>query len=191
MDDKLKKRVEKLVREKIEIVPYNQNWSQMFEDEVAFLSKKLPQDIIKRIEHFGSTAILELAAKPIIDMLVEVSDLEEVKRRVVPILEAEGYEYFWRPAFGDDGPPFYAWFIKRNSKGERTHHIHMVEADSKLWDRLYFRDYLREFSEEAKRYGELKQDLSKKYADDRVKYTKEKSEYIISITEKAKKYYLN
>ena len=114
MDDKLKKRVEKLVREKIEIVPYNQNWSQMFEDEVAFLSKKLPQDIIKRIEHFGSTAILELAAKPIIDMLVEVSDLEEVKRRVVPILEAEGYEYFWRPAFGDDGPPFYAWFIKRN-----------------------------------------------------------------------------
>ena len=104
-------------------------------------------------------------------------------------MEAKGYEQFWRPSFGDDGPPYYHWFIKRNSKGYRTHHIHMVEAGSELWDRLFFRDYLRQFPEERKRYDELKRKLSNEYPADRIKYTEEKSSFIISITKKAKKYY--
>ena len=65
----------------------------------------------------------------------------------------------------------------------------MVEADSELWDRIYFRDYLREFPAEAKDYGELKRSLSEKCPDDRVKYTEEKSNFILSVTEKAKEYY--
>lgn len=36
--------------------------------------------------------------------------------------------FFWRPMWSDDTPPFYAWFIKRDAGGNRTHHIHMVEA---------------------------------------------------------------
>jgi len=150
MDDKLKERVRQLVDEEISIVPYNPQWPQVFEDEAVFLRKKLPRSLIRRIEHFGSTAVPGLFAKPIIDIMVEVASLEETKEHIVPILETEGYEYFWRPAFGDDVPPYYAWFIKRNFKGERTHHIHMVEADSELWDRLYFRDYLRQFPVIAK-----------------------------------------
>ena len=163
--------------------------AKMFEDEAAFLRRKLPQNIIKRIEHFGSTAVPGLSAKPIIDILVEVSSLEETKVQIVPILESEGYEYFWRPAFGDDDPPYYAWFIKRNSEGKRAHHIHMVEADSELWDRIYFRDYLRQFPAEAKRYDELKRKLSEQHSNDRVKYTEEKSGFIMSVTKKAKEYY--
>jgi len=118
-----------------------------------------------------------------------VTSLEETKKRIVPVLEAEGYEYFYRPSFGNYGPPYYAWFIKRDSKGKRTHHIHMVEAGSELWDRLYFRDYLKEFPEVAERYNDLKRELSKKYPNNRVKYTEEKSGFIRSVTEKAKKYY--
>ncbi len=189
MDDKTKKRIKELVREKVKIVLYDPTWLKMFDDEATFLRSKFPQGLIKRIEHFGSTAIPGLSAKPIIDILVEVSSLEETKKQIVPFLKAEGYEYFWRPAFGDDVPPYYAWFIKRNSKGKRTHHIHMVEADSELWDRLYFRDYLRQFPNEAKRYDKLKRSLSEKYTNDRVKYTKEKSDFILSVTKKAKKYY--
>ena len=85
------------------------------------------------------------AAKPIVDMLVEVPTSPRCGAEVVPILEAQGYEYFWRPTHGDDGPPFYAWFIKRDpATGERTHHIHMVEASfAEHWDGLLFRDYLR------------------------------------------------
>ena len=189
MDDRLKKRIKELICEEIAVVPYDPAFPGMFEDEAAFLWKKLPHNIIKRIEHFGSTAVTGLSAKPIIDILVEVSSLEETKKQVVPVLEGEGYEYFWRPAFGNAGPPYYAWFIKRNAEGKRTHHIHMVEADSELWDRLYFRDYLRKFPAEAKRYDELKRKLSEQYPNDRVKYTKEKSEFILSVTKKAIEYF--
>jgi GrpB-like predicted nucleotidyltransferase (UPF0157 family) len=189
MDDKLRRRIEKVTKEGILIVPYRSSWPKTFRDEAVFLRKKLPYDLIRRIEHFGSTAVPGLSAKPIIDILVEVASLEETKKQIVPILESEGYEYFWRPVLGDNGPPYYAWFIKRNSKGARTHHIHMVEADSELWDRLYFRDYLKEFSQIAKIYDDLKIKLSEKYPNDRVKYTEEKSKFILDITEKAKKYY--
>lgn len=76
-------------------------------------------------------------------MLVEVTDLRATRDRIVPVLQSQGYDYFWRPTYGDDGPPFYAWFIKRKpSTGARTHHIHMVESRfAEHWDRLLFRDY--------------------------------------------------
>lgn len=189
MEDKLKRRIEELVKEKISIIPYQSIWPQMFKREAVFLRKKLPQNLLRRIEHFGSTAVPGLSAKPIIDILVEVASLEKTKRQIVPVLKAEKYEYFWRPAFGDYGPPYYAWFIKRNLEGKRTHHIHMVEADSELWDRLYFRDYLREFPEVAESYNQLKKKLWEKYPNDRIRYTEEKSEFILPVTKKAKKYY--
>ena len=105
----------------------------------------------------------------------------------MPVLEDAGYDYFWRPEF--DGPPFYAWFIKRSAERARTHHIHMVEASSKLWERLYFRDYLREFPDEAAKYAKLKISLAEKYPNDRIAYTKGKTEFVVSVTEKARKYY--
>ena len=171
-------------------MPYNTEWPKLFKKERKHLLHCLPKKLIRRIEHFGSTAILGLAAKPIIDILVEVTSLNETKKKIVPILEGQGYDYFWRPSFGDDIPPFYAWFIKRDAKGNRTHHIHMVEADFDIWDRLFFRDYLIEYPELAKEYQDIKINLSKKYPNDRVTYTKEKSEYIVRITEIAKTYYL-
>lgn len=97
----MKKRIKELVKEEVIIVPYNSAWPKMFEDEATFLHRKLPQNIVKRIEHFGSTAVPKLSAKPIIDILVEVPCLEETKKQIVSILEAEGYEYYWRPVFGD------------------------------------------------------------------------------------------
>ena len=136
------------------------------------------------IEHFGSTAVPGLSAKPIVDMLIEVSSLKEAKKEIVPVLKSFGYDYFWRPEI--DRPPMYAWFIKRNLTGNRTHHLHMVEASSKLWDGLYFRDYLREHPKIAPQYGKLKTELSKKFPNDREAYTKAKTEFVFSITEKAK-----
>ena len=170
------------------MVPYDPEWPRMFETEAGFLRSKFPESLIVRGEHFGSTAIPGCSAKPIIDMLVEVGSLDETRKQVAPVLESEGYDYFWRPIFGDTGD-FYAWFIKRDSDGRRTHHIHMVEADSELWDRLYFRDYLIEFPDEAQRYGELKRELSERYADDRIAYTESKTDFIVSVTEKAKRYF--
>ena len=185
MKKSLEQRIEEAIREEISIAPYDPEWPHLYESEAVSLRSELPQSVVIKIEHFGSTAVPGLAAKPVIDVLVQVSSLEETREQIVPLLEAEGYDYFWRT---DVSPP-YAWFIKRDSEGKRTHHIHMVEADSKLWERLYFRDYLREFPGEAKRYAALKQVLSDKYPNDRVAYTKGKDEYVIAITERAKRRY--
>ncbi|MBS3778167.1 MAG: GrpB family protein [Candidatus Thermoplasmatota archaeon] len=189
MDKALKQKIQQLAKEEIAIVSYNPSWPRLFEKEKTFLQEILPSKLIGKIEHFGSTAVPGLSAKPIIDMLIEVNSLEETKKNIVPILEAEGYEYLWRPTIGTD-PPYYAWFIKRNSDGLRSHHIHMVESDSELWNRLLFRDYLRDFPAEAKRYDTLKKSLAKRYAHDRIGYTKQKSTYIKNIMKKAITYYL-
>src|SRR5262245_9176209 len=156
--ESLEQRIERAVREEIAIVPYDTRWPELFQQEKEHLLACRPTELIRRIEHFGSTAVPGLAAKPVVDILVDVTDLEATKTQIVPLLEKQGYDYFWRPTHGDDGPPFYAWFIKRDpSTRIRTHHIHMVEADfTEHWDRLLFRDYLIEHPLVAKDYECLK-----------------------------------
>jgi len=185
----LEEKIKRVLKDEVRVVPYNPIWPVLFEREKQHLLACLPGELINRIEHFGSTAVPGLAAKPIIDILVEVTSLEETKKRIVPILESQGYDYFWRPTWGDDIPPFYAWFIKRDPGGNRTHHIHMVEHDFEHWERLLFRDYLIEHPDVAKEYQDLKDRLYKAHPHDRIVYTKGKTEFIERITAMAKKYY--
>jgi len=185
----LEQKVARVVKEHVDVVPYDPDWPARFEAERDHLGSCLPRDLVQRIEHFGSTAVPGLRAKPIIDILVGVSDLEETKRRIAPILEAQGYDYFWRPMWGDDTPPFYAWFIKRDAAGTRTHHIHMVEPHFEHWDRLLFRDYLRQHPDVARRYGELKERVAKDHEGDRVVYTAAKTGFVLEVTAKAKALY--
>lgn len=187
----LEQRIKRVLQEEVSIVPYDPAWPRMFEEEKRHLLDSLPSRLIRRIEHFGSTAIPGLAAKPIVDMLVEVGSLDETKARIAPVLEAQGYDYFWRATHGEDGPPFYAWFIKRNSAGVRTHHVHMVERDFEHWDRLLFRDYLITDRETAKEYETLKLALARDYPNDRVAYTNGKTEFVVRVTQVAKNYYRN
>jgi GrpB-like predicted nucleotidyltransferase (UPF0157 family) len=185
----LDERIQRAVKEEISIVPYNPEWISSFQFEKEYLLSRFTSDIIVRIEHFGSTAVPGLCAKPVIDMLAEVRSLDEAKKIIVPVLESEGYEYFWRPVSGDTGPDFYAWFIKRNKSGIRTHHIHMVEKESVLWERLLFRDYLKISEEDSRKYAELKYYLAEKYPNDRVSYTNAKTEFITFVTKKAKNFF--
>ena len=156
MAETLDERIHRVVQEDVAIVPYDPEWPRLFLKEKEHLLACLPRELIGRIEHFGSTAVPGLAAKPIVDMLVEVTSLEEARRRIVPILESQGYDYFWRPMWDDDTPSFYAWFIKRDSSGKRTHHIHMVESHFEHWERLLFRDHLTAHPDEAGEYQRLK-----------------------------------
>ena len=181
-------RIRRVVQEDVAIVPHDPAWPELFRLEAEHLRACLPADLVGRIEHFGSTAIPGLAAKPIVDMLVEVTDLEATRVRIVPVLEAQGYDYFWRPAMFD-GPPFYAWFIKRNAAGVRTHHIHMVEAHFEHWDRLLFRDYLIARRALAREYEALKLHLAAAHPHDRVAYTHGKTEFVVMVTAEAKRFY--
>lgn len=184
----LHEKIQRVIQERFDIVPYNTEWPIMFEQEKQHLLNCLPKGLITRIEHFGSTSVPDLAAKSIIDILVEVVSLEETRIRIAPLLESQGYDYFWRPTWGDSTPPFYAWFIKRDSKGNRTHHIHMVESDFEHWDRLLFRDYLIENPTLAQEYRDLKILLSKAHPNDRIAYTEGKTEFIVRITAAAKEW---
>ncbi len=180
----LRKQIDNVTKEKIDIVSYNPHWKDEYQNESSFLITKFP-DVIKSIVHLGSTSVPGLSAKPIIDIFAEVTSYKDVKEKVVPLLTELGYEYFWRPEFGDK-PPMYAWFIKRNSKGNRTHHIHMFNKKSKFNDRIAFRDYLESHKNEADRYASLKYELAVRYPNDREGYTKAKTQYIKSVLKRVK-----
>jgi GrpB-like predicted nucleotidyltransferase (UPF0157 family) len=184
-------RIERVLRDEISISAYDAAWPESFRREKAHLETCLPTDLVRRIEHFGSTAVPGLAAKPIVDMLVEVTDLQATRDRIAPVLEAQGYDYFWRPTHGDDGPPFYAWFIRRDPDTRaRTHHIHMVEPHfTEHWDRLLFRDYLIERPEVAREYEALKVRLASAWPKDRLAYTRGKTEFINRVTEEARRWH--
>ncbi len=182
--------VELAIREGVEITPYDPGWPRLFEAERDHLLSCLPKGSIGRIEHFGSTAVPGLAAKPIVDMLVEVRSLHEVRETIAPILEAQAYEFFWRPSWRDGVTPEYTWFIKRQGNGRRSHHIHMLTHDSPEWDRLLFRDYLRAHPELARQYGELKLRLAASAAT-REDYASAKTRFIVTSTEAARDWQAN
>lgn len=179
----------RVLKEPVEITSYDPGWPQSFEREKLHLRSCLPKSLVRRIEHFGSTAVPGLWAKPIIDILVEVTSLAEARRRIVPLLEEQGYEYFWRPSFGDDVPPYYAWFIKRDQQGNRTHHLHMLESHYKQWESLLFRDYLIAHPDVAGEYADLKIRLLAGYKDDRAGYTQAKGDFIRRVTKLARASY--
>ncbi len=182
--ESLANRVRRVTAERVEIVDYDLRWPDSFERERRHLVACFPEGSVIRVEHVGSTAVLGLAAKPVVDILIGVRDLSIVRERVAPLLESQGYDYFWSPAHGDDVPPFYAFFIKRDEHGARTHHIHVVEMDFREhWDWVVFRDYLRAHPDTAASYERLKRDLAQKYQRDRVGYTEAKSQFILAVLE--------
>ena len=187
--NKLEERVQRALREDVMIVPYDAAWPELFRQEAEHLRAYLPPRLIRRIEHFGSTAVPGLAAKPIIDMLMEVTSLRAARAEIAPILEAQGYDYFWRPTIGDDVLPWYAFFIRRDHRGIRTHHVHMVTSRRTFqehWERLLFRDYLIAHPQAARAYERLKFELAAAHPNDRVGYTNGKTAFIQRITAQAK-----
>nr|WP_321513096.1 GrpB family protein [uncultured Pseudodesulfovibrio sp.] len=184
--ESLEEKIERVLKDRIELVAYDPVWPALFETEKAHLLSSLPNGLMTRIEHFGSTSIPGMPAKPVVDMLVEVISLEDARQWIAPILEAQGYDYFWRPQREGQTPPNYAWFIKRDREGHRTHHIHMTISDSTLWEGLLFRDYLVAHPEMAAEYAQLKLDLASRYPGDRIAYTMNKTDFVRKVVDAVK-----
>ena len=166
--------------DEIVIVDRDCDWKLLFQQEAELVKEVLDRNLITRIEHFGSTAVLGLAAKPIIDLLVGVNSLKQAKLTAISPLESLGYAY-WQ----DNRDPQRMFFVKGlPPNSPRTHHIHMVEPNSVMWERLLFRDYLRQHPEEAAGYAKLKRKLAKRFRYDREAYTQGKTEYIKSVMNK-------
>jgi GrpB-like predicted nucleotidyltransferase (UPF0157 family) len=172
--------------DEIEIVEYNPDWADMYEQEAASIRKALGS-LILEIEHIGSTAVPGLAAKPVIDIMVGLRCLSNGKNTIKP-LEELGYVY-WR----DNPNPQKMFFVKGMPPyGEkRTHHVHVVEIDGEFWQRRLFRDYLRIHPEEVRRYEALKRDLAARFRNDREAYTQGKSDFVGEVMEKARREFGN
>ena len=168
--------------DEIEIVDYDPRWPTMFAEEAALVSQALDPDLLIGVEHFGSTAIPGMAAKPIIDILIAVRSLAEARATVVEPLQRLDY-VFWadnpktdRMFFVKGMPPYGA---------RRTHHVHITEPTGEMWLRLTFRDYLRTRPDEAQRYERLKRDLAVVHHADREAYTDAKAAFVKEILTKA------
>lgn len=169
--------------DEIEIVEPDPHWPGMFRVEAARLRRALDPALVIDIEHFGSTAIAGLAAKPIIDILVTVRSIVAAQSAITPLL-ALGY-VFW-----EDNPRKDRMFFVKGMPphGERrTHHVHIMEPGDERQAQLLFRDYLRAHPDEARRYAALKRELAQRHRYDREAHTNAKNDYVASIMAKARR----
>lgn len=115
-----------------------------------------------------------LEAKPIIDVLVGVRDLETARACFEPLAELD---YLYAPYL----PEEMHWFCKPDP-AHRTHHLHLVPVGSPRYrDELTFRDRLRANPELAADYAALKRDLAARHPNDRETYTANKSTFIAAV----------
>jgi GrpB-like predicted nucleotidyltransferase (UPF0157 family) len=155
----------------VHVVPYDAVWPTLFREEEARLRRELAEWLVGPIEHVGSTAIPGLVAKPVIDIMAAVESLE-TSRDAIAAASRLDYVYFpYRP-------DVMHWFCKP-SPAFRTHHLHLVPINSRLWiERVAFRDYLRGDAAAAAEYATLKLTLAKQFEFDREAYTDAKTPFI-------------
>jgi GrpB-like predicted nucleotidyltransferase (UPF0157 family) len=168
--------------DEVEIVDYDPRWPLLFDEEATRLRMVLDPSLIVGLEHFGSTAIPGLSAKPIIDILIAVRSLPEAKPILVEALQKLDYLYW-----ADNPKKDRMFFVKGMPPYglKRSHHVHVTEPDGEMWHRLAFRDYLRRHPEEAATYERLKRQLASDHQTDREAYTDGKAAYVDSIMRKA------
>ena len=161
--------------DQVKLVAPDKSWPEQFDLEAAAIRSALGLSKSLRLEHFGSTAVPNLRAKPIIDMLL-IYPAPEVWPTLTKPLEGLNYVYWAenprkdRMFFVKGMPPF---------GSRRTHHVHVrVPKDAER--ELAFRDLLRADPALAREYERLKQDLARRYPTDRDAYTSGKTEFVAS-----------
>lgn len=169
----------------VKVEKYNSQWQEEFDKEKESL-KKLFGNVAKSIEHVGSTSIVGLSAKPIIDIAVGVDRLEDMNKVKEKILKHSHYTIKEDNADGEilmrRGIPIKAGEDKPDYV---THFIHVMEISGRKYrETIAYRNYLRVNNEVLKEYDKLKQELAVKYQNDRKSYTQAKDEFIKSILNK-------
>ncbi len=165
------------------ICNHNPLWHDAYNAERKLIEMAIGQDFMARIQHFGSTAVPYLVAKPTIDILMEIRENAEVNR-IVSSMESIGYLHSPQP----DNPAPHLMFMKgytpEGFKGQ-AYHVHLRYSGD--WDELYFRDFLIAHPDIANEYGRLKKALKQQYTYDREAYTQGKTEFVQRITDLARK----
>ncbi len=164
-------------KQSVEIHEHTPDWEVEFREIGASLRTVL-SDVAVRIDHIGSTSIVHLAAKPIIDVQISVSSLEPMDSYLRPI---RSLGYVWRR----DNPERTKRYFREPPRTRRTH-IHVRKAG--CWHEqfaLLFRDYVRNHADIRRRYESVKRDLAQRYRYDRRRYSDAKVPILWDIMQKA------
>lgn len=165
---------------KVILEKYDPAWPALFEKEKKLILEACGGRI-HSVEHIGSTSVPGLGAKPIIDILLGVTKLQDIIDSI-PALEELGYKY--KSDF-EHTMPYRRYFSKPDA-----YHIHSVEITSEFWKRhMNFRNYLRTHDDVRDDYFRLKASLAEKEWDDRNDYAFAKTEFIQGIEKKALEFY--
>ncbi|QSO55075.1 GrpB family protein [Alicyclobacillus curvatus] len=166
---------------KVQVVDYDDNWVSLFQQEADKLKRTFDRELIG-IHHIGSTSVPQLHAKPIIDMMPVVRNIDRVDTYNSQ-MELIGYE-----CMGEFGIPGRRYF--RKGGDDRTHHVHVFEVnDNNVLRHLAFRDYLRTHRDDATRYASLKRELAEKFPNDIQAYMDGKDALVKDIEKKAVAWY--
>jgi GrpB-like predicted nucleotidyltransferase (UPF0157 family) len=162
----------------VHLVHYDPEWPDMaarFSEQL-----KIVGPVLTIVHHIGSTSVPGMTAKPVIDLMPLVSDLEIFDARRAD-LEAIGY--VWHGEFGVEGRRFCTW---DDDRGCRLAQLHCYQHDSPHAKRqLAFRDYLRAFPDVAAAYEAEKYRASKLFPNNSVDYSREKGAFIREAEAKA------
>lgn len=172
-----------MVRE-VNDVSYNPDWPEQFQDEANRITDSLG-DIVNSVHQIGSTTILGMDAKPIIDILLVVMfhAMLDVNEQALGVL---GYL-----AKGENGIPGRRYFFKQ-VRGCHQNHLHAFEESHPEIERhLLFRGYLRCHPKDAQAYGELKQRFAAQFPFDLDCFTEVKTAFIREIDQCAAEWQLS
>lgn len=168
----------KLLNGRILLVDYDPRWAELFEREASRIRAVLPEAL--RIEHVGSTSVPGLPAKPILDILLVVTDSAD-EAAYLPALESTGYRLHIRES---------DWYEHRMFKGPDTDiNLHAFSAGCPEVDRmLMFRNWLRVDPADRQLYARTKAALAQKEWTFGQHYADAKSAVIDDIMTRARRY---
>jgi GrpB-like predicted nucleotidyltransferase (UPF0157 family) len=155
----------------VEVVPHDGRWAESYRAEAAAIGTALG-DYVSGIEHFGSTAVAGLIAKPIVDVLVGAQPPGSELHAAIDGLAGLGYEYL-----GDDGrrPGRYFW----RKRGFPDFNVSAVPYLGALWEsNLAVRDFLRTHPEWVERYGQVKLDAAAVSGTSMLGYQNHKRDFV-------------
>jgi GrpB-like predicted nucleotidyltransferase (UPF0157 family) len=167
---------------RIVVCDYDPEWPAMFERERGNLERVLGSAAIS-IEHVGSTAVVGMAAKPIIDLLVGVEDLEEARTSCVEPLRTLGYVHVaeYEPWLTSE------MLFRKGAPGPWTHHVHAMELSSPRWEEnILIRDYLRHHPEVVAAYTSVKKALALVFDEDIAGYRDAKRPFLAAVMANAR-----
>ena len=170
-------------KRKVEVLSYDSAWPSIFEAEKSILSSLLGNIAIS-IEHIGSTCVVGLAAKPVIDILVEVSDLSQLDDKSNEFISI-GYE-----VKGENGIPGRRYYQKGGN--ERSHHIHAFLSGSEgVFRHRAFKEYLIAHPNIAQSYAEIKKQAAIECEHDNELYISLKNSFILEHEKKSVQWFGN